>query len=182
MLAGIAVFLLPRVSPGLCFLACQKSKCTQKFLFCRLFRLSIRNQDRQTRRPANWESRWETARQNTPLCRRLKYYVPLRGGTGLPAGTGRSLPDVIRKQSSAVCPRRGGHDGNRTRTPQLCLPGLLRSHAHIGTPAALPPGVLFSFWGGRNRTGLLMQRIAPTERGNGPRTPVSILDLLEQRS
>lgn len=73
----------------------------------------------------------------TPPCAAdLIYYVPLRGGTGLPAGTGRSLPAVIRKQSSAVCCRRGGHGGNRTRTPQLCLPGLLRSHAHTGTPTA----------------------------------------------
>lgn len=161
MLAGIAVFLLPRVTPGLFILACQKSKCIQKFLFCRLFRLSIRNQDRQTRRPANWESRWETARQNTPLCRRLKYYVP-------PCGVVPDYPPV----RGGLCQLSLGSNRRRSVVAVEGTAGIEPAHpscACRGCSVAMPilaplpycrQGCYLIFRGDRNRTGLLMQEVS----------------------
>ena len=84
MLAGIAVFLLPRVTPGLFSNPCTpKVQMHTKILSlpsvpaARFFRVG------QTRRSTNWEIRWDTALFITPLCRKFDILcTPLRGGGG----------------------------------------------------------------------------------------------------
>lgn len=95
MLAGIAVFLLPRVTPGFVSLHAKSPNAHKNFYFavCSGCQSGIR-----IGRPECLLTGKAAGKPNgkTPPCAAdLIYYVPLRGGTGLPAGTGRSLPAVI---------------------------------------------------------------------------------------
>lgn len=109
----------------------------------------------------------QTAKALIPGCKTpsalVPDYPPVRGGLcQLSLGSNRRRSVVAVEGTAGIEP---AHPSCACRGCSEAMPIL------APLPHALPTGVLFGFWGDRNRTGLLMQRIAPTERGNGTRTP-----------
>lgn len=76
------------------------------------------------------------------------YYVPLRGGTGLPAGTGRSLAAVIGSNRRRSVVAVEGTAGIEPAHPSCACRGCSEAMPILAPlPHALPTGVLFDFPG-----------------------------------